>query len=617
MFSHLYNLGVQSPYRKTHVLDIITVICIALVTVYCFYPAVDNGFVYWDDQYYVTDNPLVSNPSFANAKELLTAIISLNYHPVTMLSLWVNSLQSGTLSAYSFIVTNIVLHTINVMLVFLLVRMLTVSRWIAGITALVFAIHPMHVESVVWVSERKDVLYTLFFLLASIAYLHYNNTDKKKYYFATLLFFFLSCMSKAMAVSLVPVLYLLDLYSAKRLNNWTIHLSKFPFIIISLLVGYIAIDVQSGGSFYNLLEPTINHSAIKENIRSVWDNIQVACFGLYFYIEQFVLPTKMSALHPFTHLEEKQGFPFYIFCPILILLITIYFRKNKSVVFGVGFFLATVFLVLQFMQVGNAFAADRYTYLPYIGLAFILANCIDFLSRKTHNVMALLCSLIIAILLIPITREQSDVWQNHVSLFSNVVEQYPNSGLAREYLASGLWTQGKTDLAINELEYAIDNLDHLQSSAYDLLANCYSDKGEIVHALKSYDLAIALDSTNYTARYHKGLLLIQIDPVLAIDEFNRCAGSQDIYVRQLVYEPRAYCYVLIGDYERSILDYSRAIELGQNMALNYYDRGITYETMGNISAALDDYKRAFKIDSSMLKAEEKIKELDQLASRMR
>ena len=181
------------------------------LSIVAFYPAFNNNFVNWDDQFYVTANPLIYNPSWDSFKVLFTKIVSLNYHPITMLSLWINAKLSGIDSAAPFIITNVTIHILNALLVFLLIFRITNKKAIvAFVTALVFAIHPMHVESVVWVSERKDVLYGFFFLAASIGYWSYLNTQKHFYLFICFVLFLLASLSKAMAVSLVPCLFLFD-----------------------------------------------------------------------------------------------------------------------------------------------------------------------------------------------------------------------------------------------------------------------------------------------------------------------------------------------------------------------------------------------------------------------
>ena len=182
---------------------------LALLTFIAYVGAFKNGFVEWDDQHYVTNNDLVLNPTAANLKMILTRIVALNYHPITVLSLAMNVILFGK-GAGSFIITNVILHTVNTLLVFRFIQKLTDgTKIVAFLTALVFGLHPMHVESVAWIAERKDVLYVFFFLLSCLSYLKFREINQSKWLIISLLLFICSCLSKAMAVPL-PIVLLLN-----------------------------------------------------------------------------------------------------------------------------------------------------------------------------------------------------------------------------------------------------------------------------------------------------------------------------------------------------------------------------------------------------------------------
>ena len=169
----------KNKFQQDGLLILIFLVVIAIG----FYPAFDNEFVYWDDQYYVIENILINQPTIDSLYALFTKIISLNYHPLTMISLWLNAFFSGTQNAFPFILTNIIFHFFNTSLVYFFCRQLYKDATVVAIlTSLIFAIHPLHVESVVWVSEREDVLYTFFFMTASCAYLRYSEDRNKTWY---------------------------------------------------------------------------------------------------------------------------------------------------------------------------------------------------------------------------------------------------------------------------------------------------------------------------------------------------------------------------------------------------------------------------------------------------
>jgi len=229
----------------------IVYILITVLVGLSFYPALDNQFLYWDDQYYVIDNIYISQPTWEHFQQLWTKVISLNYHPITMLSLWLNSVWFGTTSATPFIVTNVILHAITSCLICRFVLALFTDKYLLAVfTAVIFAIHPMHVESVVWVSERKDVLYAFFFFAALLSWMKFIKTEHYRWLAFSILLFLLSCLSKAMAVSLVPVILLVDIFQKRKWWSLNSILTKLPFILIALLTGLVAVDVQFSYCLY-------------------------------------------------------------------------------------------------------------------------------------------------------------------------------------------------------------------------------------------------------------------------------------------------------------------------------------------------------------------------------
>jgi hypothetical protein len=198
-----------------------------------FGSAFGHEFVSWDDHVYVYENPMVLNPTAANFKAFGTQVVSLNYHPLTMWSLWLNSAMFGA-GAKSFIVTNVLIHWLNAGLLCWLVWLLTSRQYrsVALLTALLFAIHPLRAESVVWVSERKDVLYVFFFLAGLISYWRYLETQRSTKLWIALIFMLLSCLSKGVAVVFPLVCLLLDYWHGRRLEAKMV-LEKIPLFALS------------------------------------------------------------------------------------------------------------------------------------------------------------------------------------------------------------------------------------------------------------------------------------------------------------------------------------------------------------------------------------------------
>lgn len=595
---------------KTHSLGI-QITTLSLLISYCYYPALQNEFTYWDDQFYITNNHLILNPTWQNLKALTTKIISLNYHPLTMLSYWVNAKLAGTDSASPFILTNIFFHLLNTILVYFFThRLFPENKTSPFITAIIFGLHPMHVESVAWISERKDVLYVFFYLLSLLAYLKYKAKSRSSLLLFSLILFICACLSKAMAVSLPIVLYLIDLKKGVLIKSIKTHFEKLPFFSVALFFGLLAIYTQSGNILVEALDFSSSEKAIELSNFTFVDKIEHAVFGLTFYLEKFILPISLSAFHPYEYSLIDHALIKNITVSLSFIVLLIYsFLKYRNLFFGLAFFFFTLVFVLQLVPVGSAIVAERYSYLPYLGLGIILASLINKLANFFLPVAAIVLTSIIAFMAIH-TIEQVKIWSSHISLFENVVEQYPNNGQARKYLATGYWQKGFVDQAINHIKYAIDNLDYDNGAMYELLGHCYADKNEPSLAMDNYNKAVAIDSTNLNFRFHRALILVELDPRQAISELEYCKREGNMYIKNLLYTPLGRSYGAIKNYQLALNSFTEAIHLDPRNVINYLDRAVTYEAIQANDLALEDYNTALEIEAQNAFAVRKLDELN-------
>ncbi|MBS1774263.1 MAG: tetratricopeptide repeat protein [Bacteroidetes bacterium] len=504
----------------------IWIVAIVLFTLACYAPVFSDQkeFTNWDDDQYVTDQPLVKSTDGETISELFkpSTAVMLNYHPLTMLTLaW--DYEKGydeatnTVSIAPFIKTNIILHLLNVALVFLLVYRLGKKKiWTAGVAALLFGIHPMHVESVAWISERKDVLYCFFFLLSCLAYLRYLDKQKTLWLGITFVLFVASCLSKAMAVPLPLVLLLID-YLEKRKITAKVLAEKLPFLVVSVWIGITAVHVQAGA-----LEGMQDVTFLQR--------ILYAAYGFTMYWVKLIAPIQLSAFYPY----PVGGVPGYYYLTAIIALaiiitpIIIYLRKKDEgssiTLFSVLFFAAMTGLVLQFVSVGQALMADRYSYVSYIGPLFIagsvLNNGID--NPKFKNIaIGIIAVFVIAFAALTYNRIQ--VWENSKTLWTDVIAQYP-------YQLKD--NNGKTEVTQYGVKTAYKNLgeyyaDHQQFDSayhyYDILVrsgstdaevwsnigNLHFLKKQIPEALAAFDKAIALNPKNEDNYLKRGLIYMQ------------------------------------------------------------------------------------------------------------
>ena len=333
---------------------------LALITFFSFRPMLHHDFLNWDDETYIHENPLVQNVTFENVKEMFNPNHFLvgNYHPLTELSFALNYAFSE-LEPNGYLWTNLILHLLNVLVLFWLVYWLFKKNTIvAFITAGFFAIHPMHVESVAWIAERKDLLYTFFYLLGLLAYIKYFLQAKNLYLILTLLCFFASLLSKGQAVTFPLIIALMHFL----FNRWT---RKDLAIIGAMMFASLA---------FGILAFKAQGDALTMVDLSLLDRLLVGSQGFALYLIKLFVPFHLSALHPY---PMNMDWPVWVYAtPISLLLFLglIYWsfsNNRKKYVFGLAFFLVTIFPVLQFTPVGLSTYAERYTYIPYIGLSLI------------------------------------------------------------------------------------------------------------------------------------------------------------------------------------------------------------------------------------------------------
>jgi len=589
---------------------LLSILLLTILTYFVYSSATDNQFVNWDDQVYVEEQPLVLKKEYA---QLWKTPVSLNYHPVTMISFAMQVPKDlKKLTAKPFIRMNVWLHIFNSALVFLLLWMLNDKKWLVALfTAAIFALHPMHVESVVWVSERKDVLYTFFFLLSLIAYWQYLSNNKKYWLLLTFFCFLLSVLSKAMAVVLPIVLLLLDYWKGKDFKDMKVWIEKIPFLGVSMFFGLMAVSVQNGGDFGGLLTLVGEKSnAIADTeIFNYWQRFQFASYGFVSYIIKFFVPTDICAFYPYpdgNKLNSIQGILYPLtFVTILFLAFWSAFR-TKIFAFGIGFYFVTVALVLQFMSVGLAIMADRYTYVPYIGLAFLLLYAIDkWINVKGPSIKYLtlgVLSLFVTFLSYK-TKSQVEVWQNSETLWTQVLQYYPKEDLALANRGNYRGKTGNIDGAMSDFEIAI--ADGCQrSDVYEGLGNSYgtlseqqSDKKNeyTLKAIEMYKKALSIEPSKGNIYYNLGIAQLQTNPAASEVAFNESLKLMP-YKESDILPLLGMSQLNAGKYISAVETLTKSINLGNNSDLVYYHRGLANLGAGNIENARSDFKYALALN---------------------
>ena len=341
---------------------------LAIICLIAYFPGLSNAFVEWDDLHYIREISLVRDLSFESIRKIFCSYLLGNYHPFTALSLVFNYNLSGV-EPFSYHLTNLVIHIFNSILVLLMVLRMNKGMLAAGITAALFAVHPMHVESVVWAAERKDVLYTFFFLFSFLFYLKYIDTGHFRFIDLAFVFFVFSCFSKGMAVTL-PLIMLAADYALDRKDYQKLFVEKIPFLLVSMLFGMVAIDGQQK---WGAIAYYPEYGFI--------DKIFLSVYSFSFYLCKLICPKGFSVVYPYP-VKTGDWLPPTIYFSLLVLLIykalafcTI--KREKAVFFGILFFGISILPVLQLLPVGDSITADRYSYVASIGLFFIAGVLVE------------------------------------------------------------------------------------------------------------------------------------------------------------------------------------------------------------------------------------------------
>lgn len=560
-----------------------------ILTGIIYLPLIKNELTNWDDAMYIVQNPLLKDLSWAGIKKIFSTPVVSNYHPLTVLSLAFNYQVSGvTASGYLF--TNVVLHVLNTGLVFWFIMLLSDKNiMVSIIAALLFGVHPMHVESVAWASERKDVLYTIFYLLAMISYIFYFRQKKVKWLIWTTVLAGVSLLCKPAAIVLPFSLLLLDYYF-KRKWDWQWVYEKLPVFMLSVLFGVITVMIQSEKAIASIDEHTLS------------ERICFAGYGLTWYVMKCIVPFGLSAFHPF---PRELPFHFYLlsalsFAGIGFLL----WKRNRLYIFSFGFYIINLLLVLQVMAIGNAVVAERYTYVPYIGLFFLLAMEAYRVSEKYRPYkMAIVIALSLWIAgLIMITWKRIPVWRNSETLWKNVLQQYPESprawtNKALYHYELEQWDQSLSDLTQalgaepnfadalewrariflkrNEIQKAYEDASRLHQlfpekpAAMFLLARSYEALKQPKEALDLYNKLILLEPNISEYIHNRGVVyfnqLKQYD--LAKKDFENAIAidpGKGIYHMNL-----SRCYYVMNDFERARASALQAEKLGEKIDPGY------------------------------------------------
>jgi protein O-mannosyl-transferase len=587
---------------------------IALSTFAAFLPTLENQFVNWDDDKNLLDNPHYRGLGWSHLSWMWTTFHMGPYIPLTWMTLGLDYLLWG-MKPLGYHLTSLLLHAANaVVFYFVACRILGWARpgpsdpgrlrlaVAAACAALLFALHPLRVESVVWATERRDVLSGLFYLLTLLVYLRARDGEERGrgWYAGTVALFLGALLSKSMAVSLPIVLLILDVYPLRRLGGtrgwWSeparrVYLEKIPFVVLALAASAVA---------FLALAPLHNMSSLDH--LSVPGRLAVSAYGLSFYLWKTVVPFNLSPLYPLPAKVNPWAMPFLLSYGVVLALTALAWRLCRRVPGLPAAWLAHVVILLPVLGVfqnGPQIAADRYTYLAGLGWAIWVGGG---LLACWPRLPSLLTGAAVCVLLVlgVLTWTQAQVWHDSERLWTHALAIDPNSSLTEYNLADALSRQGKPAEAIEHYRQAL-RIQPGYAEAHYNLGVTLAQQDRLAEAIEHYQEALKIRPGYAWALNNWGHALArQGRPAEAIERYRQALEILPDYAEALNNWGSALAQQ--GRPAEAIEHYRQALALRPDLADAHYNWGAALAQLGRPSEAIEHNRQAVQIEPHFAEA---------------
>jgi len=615
---------------RAHLPTILVCLVLIAATYAVYWNVTGHTFINLDDNLYVYENRHVQNGiTLDSITWAFTTTHASNWHPLTWLSHMLDSELYG-LNPRGHHLTNLLVHIVNTLLVFFVLRRLTGTLWRSGFVAALFALHPLHVESVAWVAERKDVLSTLFWMLTIWAYTWYVERPKLTRYLLTLLTFALGLMAKPMLVTLPFVLMLLDYWPLGRLadGQWTatdnghgrqsasthkmerqafrLLWEKAPFLALTAASSLVTFVAQKSGGAVTTLE-----------VYPIKIRIANALVSYVKYMGKMFWPQKLAVLYP----HPGYTLPMWQILGAGFLLVTISIlalkarRRYPYCAVGWLWYLGTLVPVIGLVQVGSQAMADRYTYVPLIGLFIIIAwgGC-DLVAKWPYRRVGLgsaAGALISALMICSFLQVQ--LWKNSITLFEHTLVVTSNNWFIHYNLGVTLDKKGRIDEAIKHYLVAVRIKPDNEEAHYNL-GNALDKKGRIDEAIKHYLVALGIKPDNEKTHYNLGN---------ALDKKGRLDEAIKHYLVAVRIKPdheKAHNNLGIaldkkGRLDEAIKHYLVAVRIKPDYGEAHNNLGIAFYHKGNVDMAIKHFQKALLINPNDSTARNNLRSVTMLKKR--
>jgi len=535
--------------------DVLICLFLVIATLAVYWQVNYHEFINFDDSSYILQNQHVQKGLTSESISWAFSFTDIAYwHPLTWLSHMLDCQIYGLIPGMHHR-TSLIFHIVNSILLFFVLQKMTGALWKSAFVAALFALHPINVESVAWVAERKNVLSTFFWMLTMLAYVHYTTRPSLYRYLLTLLLLMLGLMAKPMLVTLPFVLLLLDYWPLERLRHqspFNLILEKIPFFALSAVSAYISsLSVQH----YKIVVST---ELVPMQLR-----IANALVSYLKYIEKMIWPKNLAVFYPFPDtLPVWQVFGAGLFLASISFLVLLNFRKKPYLCVGWLWFLGTLIPVIGLKQAGLWPAiADRWAYVPLVGIFIIIAWGVPELASKwRHKKFGLaLAAAVLLLMLMTVTWLQVRCWTNSVSLFKHAFEVTANNFIVHFKLGESLAEQGRTEEAISHYQEVL-RLKPYYALAHHNLGCMLADHGRTNEAMNHYIAALKINPKLERTHINLGCIL----------------NSK-------------------GERDKAIKHYFYALRLNNNSAEAYNNIGVVLALKGKFNGAIIFFQNALRI----------------------
>jgi tetratricopeptide (TPR) repeat protein len=569
---------------------------IIFLTFTAYYPALYGGFI-WDDPLQFRNNPLMTTPG--GLWRIWTTTESPQYYPLTQTTFWIERRLWG-LQPMGYHLVNVALHSGNAILFWLLLRRLKIKgAWLAGA---IFALHPVHVESVAWISERKNVLSGFFYLLALLSYLGHEDkeTGKKRWYAFALLFFSLSLLSKTVTCTLPVSLIIIRWMRGKRINMDYVR-NLIPFFLIGIVMGLVTVwwevqEVGARGDEWSL---------------GALDRLVLSGRVVWFYMIKLFLPVRLIFIYPRWEIDATALFQWVYIAGAAALALTFFLlrrRIGRRPAAGVFFFVVTLFPALGFFDVypfQYSFVADHFQYLASMGvIALGVGSAAWGLERWYLNRAGVVLGVMVLLVLGILTWRQGYIYKNEETLWRDTINKNPGTWMAHTNLGIFYEKRERLDDAFKEFQITLRLRPEDEEAHYNI-GLAYYRKGRLDEAIKEYKEAINLNSEYIEAYNNLGLAFLDLRMFdKAIKEFETALRLKPDYAG--VHNNLGLSYAMKGQFDEAIEEFQITLRLNPYYGDAHNNLGAAYLDLGMFGEAIKEFKAALRLKPDNLKAKQNL-----------